>query len=177
MLDGCWMLDWCWIYNVWLVKKEKKRKRYNLWPRVGRSIYLACWMSVGLVLNVGWFPKFGVEKKVTSDLETVLFVCHRNGTLCVSSKRDSSCVIETVLFVCHLLWESTSNVLDGCWMGVECWIDVGFIMFGLWKKKRTEKKYNLWSRVWPRVWRVVVSLPNVLDITEIPSTVESIKSL
>jgi hypothetical protein len=22
------------------------------------------------------YPKFGVEKKVTSDLETVLFVCH-----------------------------------------------------------------------------------------------------
>jgi hypothetical protein len=46
-------------------------------------------LDVGWMLDVGWvldrFPKFGVEKKVTSDLETVLFVCHRNGTLRVSS--------------------------------------------------------------------------------------------
>ena len=62
------------------------------------------------------FPKFGVEKKVTSDLETVLFVCHRNGTLCVSSKRYSSCVIYF------------ENLRLTCWMGVGLVLNVGLML-------------------------------------------------
>ena len=75
---------------------------------------VGCWMDVGWMLDR--FPKFVVEKKVTSDLETVLFVCHRNGTLRVSSKRYSSCVIYF------------ENLRLTCWMGVGLVLNVGMML-------------------------------------------------